>query len=282
MKPMLEHIDPGPDAGLQLFRRQDSVFKFHWHHHRAYELTLIQQSAGQRLVGDSIEAYGPGDLVLLGPLLPHSWQSHDSTPGPHRAVVAQFHEDAIGPWPEAEPLRRLLGRAKGGFRFDGPGVEAQRDRLAALPEAQGIARITGLLEILDALANEPSIEGVALSRTGVPPTDAPLDDRIGAVLMRMAEQFSEPMSQGHEAARLGMTPAGFARLFKRSVGKRFTQTLHELRIAEACRLLRETADPITTIALGAGFNNLSNFNRVFHRLKSATPRTYRANLRQND
>lgn len=276
MKPLLEHIDPGPDAGLQLFRRADAAFDFHWHHHRAYELTLIEHSAGRRLVGDSVQAYGPGDLVLLGPLLPHTWHSRGGVAGPHTAVVAQFHEEAVGPWPEAEPVRRLLARSANGLRFDGPGVAGLRSEFAALPEARGLARITGLLGVLDRLATGASIQRIALSTAAIPTHDAPLDKRVGEVLLRMAERFTQPVSQADEAARLGMSPAGFARLFKRSVGKRFTQTLHELRVAEACRLLRETTDPITTIALAAGFNNLSNFNRVFHRLKGVTPRAYRA------
>lgn len=276
MKPLLEHIDPGPDAGLQLFRREDAAFGFHWHHHRAYELTLITRSAGRRLVGDSVEAYGPGDLVLLGPMLPHTWHSQEATPGPHTAVVAQFHAEAVGPWPEAEPVRRLLSRAACGLRFDGPGVPALRQAFAALPVARGLSRITGLLAVLDRLATDASIERIAMSTAVIPPNDAPLDDRVGEVLRRMAERFTQDISQADEAARLGMTPAGFARLFKRSVGKRFTQTLHELRVAEACRLLRESADPITAVALASGFNNLSNFNRVFHRLKGVTPRAYRA------
>lgn len=276
MKPLLEHIDPGPDAGLQLFRRVDEAFGFSWHHHREYELTLITRSAGRRLVGDSVQAYQAGDLVLLGPMLPHTWHSHRSVPGPHRAVVAQFLAGVVGPWPEAEPVRRLLGHAAVGLRFDGPGVPALRDAFAALPEAHGLARITGLLAVLDGLATDHAVERTPLSATGVSTTDAPLDDRVGRVLRRMAERFTEPVSQAEEAARLGMTPAGFARLFKRSVGKRFTQTLHELRVAEASRLLRETADPVTEIALASGFNNLSNFNRVFHRLKGVTPREYRA------
>jgi len=276
MKPLLEHIDPGSDAGLQLFRREDESFGFHWHHHRAYELTLIERSAGRRLVGDSVEAYGPGDLVLLGPLLPHTWHSQDGEAGPHTAIVAQFHAEAVGPWPEAEPIRQLLNRAARGIRFDGPGVAELRDVFAALPEERGLARITGLLAVLDHLASDKSTERVALSTATIPANDAPLDARVGEVLGRMAERFTTDLSQADEAARLGMTPAGFARLFKRSVGKRFTQTLHELRVAEACRLLRETAEPITAIALASGFNNLSNFNRVFHRLKGTTPRDYRA------
>lgn len=276
MRPLLEHIAPGPDAGVRIFRRIDPAFEFLWHHHPEYELTLITNSFGQRLVGDAIEAYGPGDLVLLGPLLPHTWHSQESGPGPNQAVVAQFRDDAIGPWPEADMIRRLLNRSAGGLSFKGPGIDSLHTAFAALPEARGMARITGLLDVLDQLATDPGIAAVPMSMATTPLEGAALDDRVGRVLARMAAQFTGPMSQAEEAERVGMTPAGFSRLFGRSVGRRFTQILHEMRVAEACRLLRDTPDPITQIALASGFNNLSNFNRVFHRLKGMPPREYRA------
>lgn len=276
MKPLLEHITIKPDAGAQLFRRVDDAFRFQWHHHPEYELTLITNSAGQQLVGDSIEPYGPGDLVLLGPLLAHTWHSHATRPGPHEAVVAQFRDNVIGPWPEADAVRRLLRRSASGLGFSGPGIESLHRSFAALPETHGLARITGLLTVLDRLATDTGITVTPLSTASPMESASPLDDRIGRILKRMAEHFTEPMNQACEAERVGLTPAGFARLFRRSVGRRFTQVLHEMRVAEACRRLRDTRDPITTIAFASGFNNLSNFNRVFQRLKGVTPREFRA------
>ena len=66
MKAHFEKV-PFADSGFHAFERVDSEFPFYWHYHPEFELTLIVDSYGQRLVGDSIADYRPGDLVLLGP-----------------------------------------------------------------------------------------------------------------------------------------------------------------------------------------------------------------------
>ena len=77
------------------------------------------------------------------------------------------------------------------------------------------------------------------------------------------------------AELLGMTPSAFSRFFRRATGRTFVDYLGALRIAHACELLVETDLPVLQISLAAGFNNLSNFNRRFRRLKGMTPGEYR-------
>ena len=123
MRAHFEKVSSG-SASLLAFDRIDLEFPFYWHYHPEFELTLIVNSHGQRLVGDGIADYGPGDLVLLGPNLPHSWRS-----GPvklpreqwHRAVVIQFRENFLGEeffrLAEMEPIVRLLKRSAAGLSF---------------------------------------------------------------------------------------------------------------------------------------------------------------------
>jgi quercetin dioxygenase-like cupin family protein len=97
---MRAHFEKLPHKGtFSAFKRIAPGFPFSWHFHPEYELTLIVSSHGERLVGDGIANYGPGDLVLLGPNVPHSWRSRPF-PGTsaklHRAVVVHFRRDFLG------------------------------------------------------------------------------------------------------------------------------------------------------------------------------------------
>ena len=74
IRPYFEKVRSA-SSSVVAFVRNDSHFPFYWHYHPEFELTLIINSRGQRLVGDGIADYGPGDLVLLGPNVPHSWRS---------------------------------------------------------------------------------------------------------------------------------------------------------------------------------------------------------------
>jgi len=82
-----------PNGSFTAYERVEPEFPFNWHYHPEFELTLIVDSEGQRIVGESVCDYKPGDLVLLGPNLPHSyrsWPASSNHSKQHRAIVIQF------------------------------------------------------------------------------------------------------------------------------------------------------------------------------------------------
>ena len=155
MKPYFQKIAPGPSS-FAAFVRSDPAFPFDWHYHPEYELTLILESRGQRLVGDGIADYGPGDLVLLGPNVPHSWRSGPVNTGngaPHRAVVIQFRQDFLGEHffelNEMESVARLLERSSNGLAFGATETgETVAKYLADLPSLLPAKRLATLLSAL--------------------------------------------------------------------------------------------------------------------------------------
>ena len=96
MRPFLEHLQRPPEASWSMLnRRLDDAIPFEWHHHPELELTLTLNSVGQRFVGDHVGSYGHGDLVLVGPNLPHTWASRDKldATAPHVALVLWFERE---------------------------------------------------------------------------------------------------------------------------------------------------------------------------------------------
>ncbi|MCG8508063.1 MAG: cupin domain-containing protein, partial [Rhodospirillales bacterium] len=150
MQPELEHIRHDPNHAFACFRRTEPSFAFAWHRHAACELTLITAGSGRRFVGDHIEPYEPGDLVLLGSNLPHTWQS--TSDGLHSAVVVQFHADFLGEefWgaPEMRRVGRMLERAATGLRFRGKVARRTGAQLQAMPDQARTKRLLSLLGVL--------------------------------------------------------------------------------------------------------------------------------------
>ncbi|MEO1236398.1 MAG: AraC family transcriptional regulator [Planctomycetota bacterium] len=283
MLPALEEIPTERGAFYAARRRDAEGFAYAWHFHPEVELTLILGGRGQRFVGDSIVSFGPGDLVLLGPNLPHTWHSRAASD----AVVVQFNADRLGGGmldsPEGAAVGELLRRAGRGLAFPGGGA-VLRERTAELPELQGWARVCALLDVLGRLAEAAGVDGGAevLSDPAhvVPPRD---DDRrrIDRVCRLLAERFTGPIAQGEAADAVGLSPASFSRFFRRMTGRTFVAYLHELRIAEACRRLGDPDTPVTDVCFASGFENVSNFNRVFRRLRGESPRAYRRRLAES-
>lgn len=284
MKAAVERVSPGAGASFLCRRRVDARFGFHWHVHPEIELTAIVHSRGRRFVGDSIEAYGDGDLVLLGPNLPHTWQSEEGRKARHEAVFCQFSEaflgDAFLESPELAGVKRLLSRAARGLRFTGETQKAVFRRMEGLDGVQGLTRLAGLLDILDRLARSRDARPLS-SREFVPELRRGDAERIDRVCRHLTERCTERVTLAEAARVAHLSIPAFSRAFRRTTGKTLVGYLHELRTGLACRELIESDRPVSDIAFDSGFQNLSNFNRRFRALKGMSPRDYRRAHRPN-
>ena len=275
MKKIREKVDPDHAASFRCFVRSVNAFDFEWHDHSACELTLILSGCGQRYVADSLERYAPGDLVLLGPNVPHTWASDPRPPTDQRAVVIQFETHFLGRsfWlaPEWQPVRRMIDRAARGLAFEQ--ATAVQETVTALPEAEPAARLLGLLEALVALSERPARPLASARSRGQ--LSASVAHRLDKVCGYLSTHFSEPIQQKQVADLAGMHPAAFSRFFKRATGRTMSQHVTALRLDHAARLLAETDLSVLEVAAESGFENLSYFHRLFRQSHGHSPRRYR-------
>ena len=282
MLPDLERVEPAPGRSFTWESFDLPSFPYRWHFHAAYELTLITAGQGRRFVGDSIEWFEPGDLVLLGPHLPHTWHSDPGRGRRSSAVVVRFEADCLGAdffeRGELARIRGLLERSGRGLSYGAsPTVDKVAARLVRGCDAPPFGQMVALLEMLQVLATRG--RGRELSTPAYASSARAIDARrIDRVCRHVMQHLARPLRLGHVAAIAGLSPEGFSRFFHRMTGRTFVAWVHEVRIGHACRLLTTTERPVLDIALAAGFENLSNFNRVFRRLRGCTPRAFRRRL----
>jgi AraC-like DNA-binding protein/mannose-6-phosphate isomerase-like protein (cupin superfamily) len=277
MKPLFEDIGSRRGANSYVaYRYTTSAFPFLWHYHPEYELTLILEGSGKRMVGDSHEYFFPGDLVLLGPGLPHTWVSEMSS----AAVVIQFSEIFVAPilqFPECDRIRQLLARASQGLAFP-MSKSTLPTAIERLPAAKSVSRITALLEVLQGMAG-PRVASRALASPNFQPAPGKkTEGRIGKVFQYIHRHSAETVSLGEMAALINLSESAFCKFFKRTTGKTFSDYLSETRIGHACHLLSESDDTISEIAYRSGFESLTYFNRVFLRKKGMRPREFRKGI----
>jgi AraC-like DNA-binding protein len=279
MQPRYEAIDAGREASFVCRTFSGSGWKFAWHLHPEYELTLITRGSGQRFVGDHIGDFRPGDLVLLGPNLPHTWYSRPPiTHLPHSATIIQFLGACLGDGffdrPELTHVKRLLDQSAHGLQFTGRSAVTIAKRIAVIPALSPLARLTELLAVLDQLAR--SHGAVRLSSRAFDPPARREQRRIERVLRFVNENFTRDLSIAEVAQLTHLSESAFSRFFHHHSGKPFTRYVNELRVGRACELLAGTDRNIAVLAMDCGFKNLSNFNRRFRELRGVQPRDYRA------
>jgi AraC-like DNA-binding protein len=284
MKIVFEKIVPAAGSSFAILDKRAAAFDGKFHFHPEVEITLIESSAGRRIVGDNIEAFAPGDLVLLGQNLPHQYVSDPTSRGaPARAKVIQFRSDILGErWlglPEFKRVAAMLKRSMRGLKFRGETVREAAHLIEQIFGVSQVKRLLLLLELLDVLARDNRAVPIA-SAGYVSKLSTREGDAIDRALEYLNTNYSQPVTLEDLCRHLRVSPATCNRLLQKSIGRSFKTSLNEVRISHACRLLLETDRPIPDVACSSGFNNLSNFNRRFKEMKRQTPKAYRNRVRQ--
>jgi len=283
VKATLEKISHARDNSFEAYDFQLARFNCPFHYHPEIELTLIVSSAGQRYVGDHVGRFAAGDLVLMGPNLPHMYTNDAKFRGPARSVVLQFLPDCLGSdffqHGEMKLIQRLLEKSRVGLSFHG----RTRDKVAPLLEEfcplQGSARIVAFLNILEILAH--SKECRMLANPAYSPSLAIYQgERINRVCELISRKFKEGVTQSEAAKMAKMSGPSFSRFFRRATNKTFRAFLNEVRIGYASQLLLETDRTVAEACYESGFGNLSNFNRQFLKLRKVSPRAFRKKRNQ--
>jgi AraC-like DNA-binding protein len=262
-----------------LNRRLDAEIPFQWHHHPEFELTLTLNSRGQRFIGDNTASFGDGDLVLVGPNLPHTWSSTDKIDSdrPHVALVMWFSAQwaaALGDaFVELGHVVAMLERGAAGLSFSPGFARRVRPAIEDLFTRPPDERLLRLIEVLSVLARDEASERLA-SRMVVLPTDGDRA-RIDRVLDHIHLNYASGVAIGDLADIAALSPSGLHRLFRRHMRLSISDYLIRMKIGEACAMLTATAKPVAHIADAVGYNSLANFNRQFKALKGLTPRLYR-------
>jgi AraC-like DNA-binding protein len=259
----------------------DIVANPSYHFHRTFELVYLQGQAGTRIVGDTIAHYrAEGDLLLVGPLVPHTWLPHPrvSRRYPVTNRVVHFTRESLGmeflEKPEFAVVQRLLKDAESGVSFDATTTAEAKTALDRLPGLGNAERLLAFWGILLRLAMPRHYHRLAATRN-----DSATLERDHAVFSGVVQYIQAHPSDHLEvdtmARRVGMSRATFTRFFRRITRTSFIDFVNEWRIHRAAVLLRETSLPILDLALECGYQNLAHFNRQFRKRMGSTPSNYR-------
>jgi AraC-like DNA-binding protein len=230
------------------------------------------------MIGYQIDNFYPGDLVLLGPHLPHAWHNFrqegaESVQALTLFIRPDYPSKAFYELPDNAALADVLGRSHAGLILNPPIREKVAAQLQALVGTTGPRRSLGILAILAAIAEARQTRpALTEDRPGFQARRSP---RIEGVLHHIFEHLDEPLSSRELAGRVGMHPSALGRLFRRSTGCSLIEFINRARVTRACRLLGDERKAITEVAFEVGFQNLSHFNRMFKRYEGRAPSAYR-------
>lgn len=290
MKPIHEKLILEPRNSFVLQKDAYPYYPTPWHYHPEYELVLVVKSTGLRTVGDHDERFEEGDLLFIGPNLPHSYQNDDvyyqGDPAlTAEAIVIHFKEDFLGKdffrLPEMIYVNQLFDKSRFGIKILGNTRQQISYMMCTMHEMTGHQRIVQLLSILEILSTSEEIQ--LLANPGFVQRYAISDnDRMTKIHEYIMSNFQKDISLPEIAEVANLSVPSFCRFFKACTRKAFSNFLNEIRVGYACRLLLEDKENISKICYESGFNNMSNFNRQFKKLKLKSPLQYRQGLLRSE
>lgn len=269
-----------------IVERHKSVFTYPIHRHAEYELNFVQGGSGvQRVIGDSIEQIGEFDLVLIsGENLEHAWEQGTCSSPDIREITIQFSgsllDEQLLSKNQFSSIRKMLQDAKHGVAFPMEAIMKVYNILDTIAFQRD--SFTQFLNMLSAL-NELSKYNykVLASSSFASAIEDNGSTRIKLIKEYIDSHYAEDISLVDVAGKVGMSPSAFSRFFKLHTNRTLTSYITDVRLGHAARELIDTAHNISQIGYNCGFNNLSNFNRVFKARRGTTPKQFRQLYKKN-
>lgn len=266
--------------------RRKSEFTYPLHSHTEFEINYIENAEGvRRIVGDSVEIIGKYDLTLIaGEELAHVWEQHECTSRDIREITIQFSNDLFfGNFihkNQFDTIRKMLDNAQKGVSFPMETIMKVYPLLDTLStESSGFYAVIKLMTILHELSLCTN------SRTLASSTFAHIEEnsdsrRVRKIYEHINKHYKQEIRLDDLADLIGMTPAATSRFFKLRSGKTVSDYIIDMRLGHAARMLVDTTHTVSEICYDCGFNNLSNFNRIFKKRKGCSPKEFRENYRK--
>lgn len=271
-----------------LIRKFDkTAYEAPFHFHPEYELTYIIHGSGRRYAGCRLNEFATGDLVLLGPNVPHCWKLDPSDDNLQNAgaVVIQFAADFLGESffekEELQHINLMLKKSEAGICFTGEVRDSVNLKMLELTnETDQFTALISFLEILNMLATS---KGYVLLDKHREAAEQLLGDqeRVGPVFAYLIENFRKQVSLEEVSSIAGMTPNAFCKFFKRTTRKTFMETVISYRLSYAIRQLVQTDSSISQIAFESGFGDVSHFHKTFKQKIKMSPLSYRKRFMTN-
>ena len=281
---VIREITPlmGKDA-LYIADRRKKEFTYPIHNHEVFELNFVEHASGvRRIVGDSNEVIGDYDLVLItSPDLEHVWEQNTCDSDDIREITVQFYldmsDDGFLSRNPFYSLRKMLKEARKGLAFPMSAIMRVYQQLDTLSSVKdGFYAVMQFMTILYELSRCTGARTLATSSFAKVEVESD-SRRVLKVKNYIAKNYMDEIRLNTLADIAGMSPSAFSRFFKLHTGRNLSEYIIEMRLGYASRMLVDTAKSIAEISFQSGFNNLSNFNRIFKKKKGCSPSEFREN-----
>ncbi len=279
MKTEYENITPDRGSSFKVLHWHSREDRFFWHQHPEYEIVYIHKGSGKRHIGQHLSHFEEGELMFIGPNVPHLNFGYGAD-SEHEEIVVQLRDNFLGDAflqsPELHDIKRVFELSKQGLNFSGKTREQVATLMLTLPQLNHFERLIQLLLILQKLATSKEYNLLKINGLSYEHSHRE-ESRIRQIYGYVEQHYQQEIDLQTVADLASLTVPSFCRYFKKITQMTFTDFVNEYRIKQACKMLINNQS-VTDVCYNSGFNNLSHFTKTFKSVTGKTPREYKKDL----
>jgi AraC-like DNA-binding protein len=255
----------------------------HFHRHQEIQIEFVKSGSGTLITGNYMQAFQDGDIYVIGPNQPHIFKSDDVyfLPNSEKKIHSlsiffnpkQLRE-TLFLLPELESIQKFILGLKNGLQIPENSKELIINTISELQNAKESIRISIFIKLLNQLSTlkNPKLlsstnnEQIISEGEGI---------RMDQIFQYVVSNYKQHITLKEISKIANLTPQAFCRYFKKHTEKTFIEFLNEIRINEACKIIvSRQFTSFADVSAQTGFDNVSNFNRVFKKTMLKSPRQY--------
>lgn len=262
---------------------ENDPMTFPTHFHDDFELTLVLEANGERIIGNNIEHFSDIDLTMIFPNTLHGYKWDTEFQGAD-VVVVQFCKE-IKDYPIflkdiLSDIGNMLSSKNLGINFSKKTAFALKDKLLALSKANGIDSVLLFIEVLHTLAMSKEQNTISTIPIKSEFKSYSKDcERINKIILFIEKHYADKITLDNISDTVQMSPSALSRYFKQKTGYTIWEYLNRYRVDIAAHSMAKTDGRINEICYSCGFNNVSNFNREFKKRFGVSPSAYKKKLK---
>ncbi|WP_079240480.1 AraC family transcriptional regulator [Chryseobacterium indologenes] len=249
------------------------------HQQETWELSYIITGSGVRIIGDIVENFSKGEIILIPPNIPHCWSFdesvHDSEGNIENITIVfenDFLESCKNSFPELLNSISELQSNKNAVSFKNELLEKLQTLMASMIHQNNIERLSSFIKLLELVSYCKEMQVV-----GRPVSENKKEKKLQEIYLFILNNFQRNITLEEISRSVGMQKSSFCVFFKKMTGKSFFTYLTEFKIESSCQMLLKTKLSVAEICIASGFSDIPYYNRVFKKIKNVPPTQFRKN-----
>lgn len=247
------------------------------HQQETWELSYIITGSGARIIGDVVENFSKGEIILIPPNIPHCWSFDESVhdrEGKIENITIVFENNFLKNctliFPELFTAISELQNNENTVSFTGEPLQKLQVLMTSMIHQNDIERISSFIILIELISYCKDMRIV-----GRPITENKQEKKLQKIHLYILSNFQRNITLEEISQSVGMQKSSFCVFFKRMTGKSFFTYLTEFRIESSCQMLLKTKLSVKEICIASGFSDIPYYNRVFKKIKGMSPGYYR-------